>query len=103
MEGLPAVLDEGPIAPFELLLLCKSAYGLREAPRLWYLRAKELLEELDFIELEMCRASFIQKDEKGEVISILCLHVDDAFMVTSPKNMPELQKKISSKFNIKAC
>ena len=101
-EGLPAVLDEGPIAPFELLLLCKSAYGLSEAPRLWYLRAKELLEELGFIELEMCRASFVQKDGKGEVISILCLHVDDGFMVTSPKNMPELQKKISSKFNIKA-
>ena len=27
-----------PVRPYELMRLVKSAYGLSEAPRLWYLR-----------------------------------------------------------------
>ena len=99
-EGLPAVREEKPIKPYELLLLCKSAYGLSEAPRLWYLRAKELLEELGFVELDMCRATFIMK-RQNEVTAILCLHVDDGFLATAPSEMSDTQKRISSKFNIK--
>ena len=41
-EGLPNVPDGS------LLKLVKGAYGLREAPRLWYLRAKEVLLEAGF-------------------------------------------------------
>ena len=99
-EGLPSVRDEPAIKPYELLLLCKSAYGLSEAPRLWYLRAKELLEELNFIELELCRATFVLK-EGQQVIAILCLHVDDGFLTTAATRMKDLQRQISSKFNIK--
>ena len=44
-EGFPAVGSEPAVKAFELLEILKSAYGLAEAPRLWYLRVLELLED----------------------------------------------------------
>ena len=38
----------------ELWLILRSAYGLAEAPRLWYERAKELLKECGFEEPSFC-------------------------------------------------
>ena len=58
------------------------------------------LEELGYIELDLCRATFIKK-AGNKVIAILCLHVDDGLFVTSPARMSAAQKEISSKFNIK--
>ena len=43
-EGLPAVDSSPAVRPFGLLKILKGAYGLTEAPRLWYLKAKALLE-----------------------------------------------------------
>lgn len=63
------------------------------------MRAKEL-EELGYEELEMCRATFVMREQE-EVIAILCLHVDDGFLTTAPERMPKAQTKINSKFNIK--
>jgi hypothetical protein len=42
-EGLPATGTTGFIPPFSLMRVLKSIYGLTEAPRLWYLRAREIL------------------------------------------------------------
>ena len=58
------------------------------------------LEELGYIELDLCRATFIKK-AGNKVIAILCLHVDDGLFVTSPARMSAAQKEISSKFSIK--
>ena len=101
-EGLPACEEAGEeaVSPEELLKVCKSAYGLSEAPRLWYLRASEILTEIGYQELSMCRATFIYK-EKDEVVSILCLHVDDGLVVASKKVMEAMKKSISAKFSIK--
>ena len=41
-DGLPAVEDLPAIAPYRLLKGLKGAYGLAEAPRLWYLRARQI-------------------------------------------------------------
>ena len=102
IEGLPACPELGmeSVSPGELLRVCKSAYGLSEAPRLWYMRAKELLEEIGFSELSMARATFVLK-QKGSVVAILCLHVDDGLLVASPETMQFLQKEISQRFSIK--
>ena len=99
-DGLPAVEDEPAVEPFALLQLCKSAYGLSEAPRLWYLRARELLLEVGFEELSMARASFVMK-VGDNVVAILCLHVDDGLLVAEPSTMQNLKDRISSKFTIK--
>ena len=71
-EGLPACpeLNEPAVRPLELMRVCRSAYGLSEAPRLWYLRARELLILIGFEELQMAKATFIMKRE-NEVIAIL--------------------------------
>ena len=42
----------------------------------------------------MCRATFIYK-EKDEVVSILCLHVDDGLVVASKKVMEAMKKSIN--------
>ncbi len=44
-EGLPGV------APGSLIKLVKGAYGLREAPRLWYLRIRKMILQAGFEEL----------------------------------------------------
>ncbi len=59
VEGLPATETFPRIKPGQLLQLLKGAYGLSEAPRLWYLRARSLLEEIGFTELSVARAVFV--------------------------------------------
>ena len=75
-EGLPGV------APGSLLKIVKGAYGLREAPRLWYLRAKEILLEAGFEELQTAKACFClyeySHDGTRKNVGMLVLHVDDA-------------------------
>ena len=51
-EGLPGV-ENG-----SLIKLIKGAYGLREAPRLWHLKAKETVEKAGFEELRTGRGAF---------------------------------------------
>ena len=85
MDGLPACpeLGQKAVEPMELMRVCKSAYGLSEAPRLWYLRARELLLEIGFEELQMAKAAFVMK-KGSEVVCILCLHVDDGLLIIHP-------------------
>ncbi|CAE8702081.1 unnamed protein product [Polarella glacialis] len=81
-DGLPKVKDERAIRPFELLQILKSAYGLSEAPRLWYLRARELMQQCSFVELACCKATFILVDPRTSLVEVIvCLHVDDGFVV----------------------
>ena len=79
----------------------RVAYGLSEAPRLWYLRARELLVEAGFEELTMAKASFIKRSPKKEVIAILCLHVDDGLLVTDRAYTKQIKKSIDDRFAIK--
>lgn len=61
--------------------IVKSAYGLSEAPRLWYLRAVELLTAVGMTEVPFCRSTFVAKNQRGDVFAICALHVDDGFLV----------------------
>ena len=75
---------------------------MTEAPRLWYLWARELLVEIGFVELCCARAVFILQD-KGRTVAMLTLHVDDGLLAGDQEN--KVYKKavqgINSKFNIK--
>ena len=74
-EGLPGV------PPGSLLKIVKGAYGLREAPRLWYLKAREVLMECGFEELKTAKACFVLRDKTktdNPLCGMLVLHVDDA-------------------------
>jgi hypothetical protein len=78
-EGLPSVHGQRAVQPYQLLQVLKGAYGLTEAPRLWYLRARELLLEIGFVELCCARAVFILREQE-ETIAMLTLHVDDGLL-----------------------
>ena len=65
--------------PGSLHKIVKGAYGLREAPRLWYLQAQEIITSCGFEELRTACAAFVLRDhtKKGApVCGQIVLHVD---------------------------
>ena len=89
----------------ELWRILRSAYGLAEAPRLWYERAKECLTECGFEELAFAPATFVLRvkaAKKGwEVRAVLCLHVDDGLLAACRRHAEEIRKEIDKRFQIK--
>ena len=86
----------------ELWLILRSAYGLAEAPRLWYERAKELLKDCGFEELSFALCTFVWKHPKTKhVMAVLCLHVDDGMLAGDPKVVENIKNKINERFQIK--
>ena len=89
----------------ELWQILRSAYGLSEAPRLWYMKAKEDLRQCGFEELAFAPATFVHKTQRSGkpcITAILCLHVDDGFFVAEDGEVSEtLQTAINQHFSIK--
>jgi hypothetical protein len=101
-EGLPAVERWDAVLPFALLRLLKGAYGLTEAPRLWYLRARQLLQKLGFEEMQCARATFVYR-LNGVLIAFLVLHVDDGMLFGNMQDgrFRSIREAINRSFNIK--
>ncbi len=76
---------------------------MTEAPRLWYLRAREVLEHSGFAELKCARAVFTLKDPEGQLCAMLTLHLDDGMLFGDVTNQTflEARKEIDKRFNIK--
>ena len=89
----------------ELWKILKSAYGLSEAPRLWYQKAKEDLKKCGFVELSFAPATFVKTRKRGSglvVVAILCLRVDDGFLTAEPgREVKETRDMINKLFSIK--
>ena len=110
-DGLPAVEGWPRIRPYKLLKLLKGAYGLTEAPRLWYLRAKEILERLGFEEIRCCRAVFVFMDKSKQrqeghfdhIVAFLTLHMDDGMLFGNRKDkrFMKVLKALNENFSIK--
>ena len=94
--------DWPKIDPFKLIQILKGAYGLTEAPGLWYLQAKKLLEEIGFVELQPARATFVY-GTKGALKALLTLHVDDGLLLGDLKDRAyiALKAQLNKKFQIK--
>ena len=72
-EGLAGV------EPGSLIKMVKGVYGLREAPRLWYKKAREAILDAGWEELQTAKATFVVRDPKTkELCGMMVLHVDDA-------------------------
>ena len=97
-EGLPGVPDGS------LLKLVKGTYGLREAPRLWYLKAREILLEAGFEELQTVRSCFClydRTDPKNVInVGMLVLHVDDACFQGVGPRWENAMQHVRKKFTI---
>jgi hypothetical protein len=61
-----------------IFVLEKAAYGLRDAPLLWHLRAVEVLKEIGYRPLLHDGCTFVLREgSTNDISSILTLHVDD--------------------------
>ncbi len=100
-DGPPTATGRPAARPRELLEVLKGAYGLAEAPRLWYLRARELLIEIGFVELSCARAAFISWN-KDRTVGLLMVHEDDGTFIGDRGNndYQRALKGTKSKFNI---
>ena len=80
----------------------KSAYGLTEALRLWYLKAVKEIEATPLKEMPMARSTFVASSN-GTSRAILCLHVDDGLLFGDPKDRRyiDLKAEINRRFKIK--
>ncbi len=101
-DGLPATSSTPNIPPYALLQILKSAYGLAEAPRLWYLRAAQMLEDSGLTELPFSRSTFVRGTDVGTDV-VCALHVDDGILAGDPKSavFKAVFEKINQRFNIK--
>ena len=102
-DGLLATDTTSYVQPFALLQVLKSISGLTEAPRLWYLMAREVFEKAGYKELRMSKSTFVLIDEAGLSQSICNLHVDDGFLVGNPsdKGFQAAFARICELFSIK--
>eukprot|EP00971_Amphidinium_carterae_P327521 6458931-Amphidinium_carterae.3 len=104
-QTLPSLDDHQlpEIPPCTLLKVLKSAYGLSEAPRLWYLRAHEALIESGFQQVEAAPCCY-RWTEGNEVIALLSLHVDDGLVIADldSSRWKDIQRRVNEAFSIKA-
>lgn len=66
--------------------LHKSAYGLSDAPRLWFEEASRRLRRLKIYPRKLDPCFFVWRDGAGEVALLLLLHVDDMLIGYNPKS-----------------
>lgn len=64
-----------------LIRLLKSAYGLADAPRQWWLKFAKILRSAGWVESRLERAMFYLYDKTGKLVGQSGCHVDD-FLVT---------------------
>jgi len=102
-DGLPAIEGMTAVTPLQVMEVVKGAYGLAEAPRLWYLRARKLLEQAGFKELAVSRAVFRLASQDGRLVGLCTLHVDDGLLYGNPKDptFKSALAQVNRLFNIK--
>jgi len=83
-----------------LLKLIKGTYGLREAPRLWYLKAREVIHQAGFQEMQTAKACFVLRNKDGSNGALLCLHVDDACYAGEGPEFEKAMNYIRGKFTL---
>ena len=79
--------------------LQKAAYGLRDAPLLWHLKAIEVLKSLGYRSMLHDSCTFVLRDPKTqELQAVLTLHVDDFLMASTESVALQLQEQLSKTF-----
>lgn len=83
-----------------IVRLSKSLYGLRQASRQWYGMLKECLLALGF---EQCKVDscVFRLVEGGELVMVVCCHVDDLFCIGVKERCEEFGKKLNEMVPVK--
>lgn len=77
MEPPREMKEQLGVKPGEVLELLKSAYGLVNAPYLWYEELKETLMAIGFKRSPLDPCLFVLPDHHGGIHGLLGIHVDD--------------------------
>ena len=95
----PAVYGKLPPHSKEYILrLLKGAYGLRDAPLLWHLKAVEVLLSLQYRQMRHDTCVFLLWKD-GALVCIATLHVDDLLATGPDCHMLALHKSLSENFS----
>ena len=82
-----------------VFVLDKAAYGLRDAPLLWHLRAVEVLKEIGYRPLLHDGCTFaLRHSTTNQLLALLTLHVDDLLLAGPMAQVKDLQDKLSAVF-----
>ncbi|CAI7767570.1 unnamed protein product [Closterium sp. NIES-53] len=94
----PEGIDDGSGRVWKLN---KALYGLKQAPRQWYLKLREVLEEIGFTPSSADHSLFMLGE--GEQRSFMVVYVDD-ILIFSPSSdlVKEVMLKLQDKFKFKA-
>ena len=83
--------------PHQVLRALGAIYGTKDAGRAWYLHLKKHLLPLGWYASQLERCLFFLRNERGSLVAVLFVHVDDllvAFKADSgfERQLPVLQK-----------
>ena len=78
----------------------KTVYGLEDASREWYFNVKDLLLKNDCKQSSLDKALFRCYNKKGQLESLILLHVDDFLLSGSDNFAVFVTKKIKDAFRI---
>ncbi|CAI7895432.1 unnamed protein product, partial [Closterium sp. NIES-53] len=80
--------------------LKKALYGLKKAPRQWYLKLREVLEEIGFTPSSADHSLFMLGE--GEQRSFIMVYVDDILIFSPSDFVKEVMLKLQDNFKCKA-
>ena len=93
LAPVPELAAKMNLRPDEICRLTKSAYGLIDAPYLWFQALREELLKLEFEQSPFCPCTFILRNPKTrEPDGILGVHVDDGLCGGNERFMLKLQQ-----------
>ena len=81
--------------------IVKGVFGLKESPRLWWLKLRQALVDFGWEELTFATATFVLRGEDGTLCDMLVVHVDDGIWAGSGKKFLEAQSALQRMVNIK--
>ena len=96
LEPVPELMEALKMSSQEVCQLTKGAYGLIDAPFLWYTALKDELVHLGFEICPMDPCVFVLRNEKQQPDGILGVHVDDGICGGNQRfqqKIDELEKK----------
>ena len=81
----------------EVCELLKSAYGLVNAPYLWFVELKESLTQLGMVQSPLDPCLFVLPSTNGSIDGVIGMHVDDGLCAGGPA-FQKLLSRLESKF-----
>ena len=96
IEPVPEMRERMKLQETEICELLKSAYGLVNAPYLWYEELKENLCNLGFVMCPLDPCLFVLPDSKNGIHGLIGMHVDDGLCAGDgefDKALQQLEKR----------